>query len=75
MTKEAFLAEFQNMLQRDDPVEEETTLASLEEWDSLARMVLIAFFDRTFGQRITFDAFNACRTVADLMALAQGAIA
>lgn len=74
MTKKEFLVEFQEMLQRDDPVQEETLLASLAEWDSVARMVLIAFFDRTFGQRITFDAFNACRTVADLMALAQGGI-
>lgn len=75
MTKEEFLAEFQEMLQREDPVEEETPLASLEEWDSLGRMVLIAFFDKTFGQRITFDVFKSCRTVADLIALAQGAIA
>lgn len=75
MTKEEFLVEFQEMLQRDDPVEAETPLASLEEWDSLARMVLIAFFDKTFGQRVTFDAFKPCRTVADLMDLAQGAIA
>ncbi|MCH5276827.1 MAG: acyl carrier protein [Desulfovibrionaceae bacterium] len=74
MTKKEFLAEFQEILQRDEPVQEETPLASLAEWDSVARMVLIAFFDRTFGQQIKFDAFNACHTVADLMALTQGGI-
>lgn len=50
-------------------------LADLEEWDSLAFMVLIAFFDKNFGQRIVFDDLKNCRSPASLIALAKDAIA
>ena len=55
MTRQEFLTTLQEMLQCDMELHEDTVLTDLEEWDSLAFMVVIAFFDKNFGQRITFD--------------------
>lgn len=75
MTKSDFIAELQEMLQTDDTLAEDTALADLEEWDSLAFMLLIAFFDKNFGQRITFEDLGVCETPLDIMELSKGAIA
>lgn len=75
MTKAEFLSELQEMLQLAEPLQEDAALGGLEEWDSLAYMVLIAFFDKKFHQRITFEMLGRCKTPADIAALAQGAIA
>lgn len=75
MTKQDFLLELQELLQCETSLHEETVLTDLEEWDSLAFMVLIAFFDKNFGQRIVFDDLKNCRSPASLIALAKGAIA
>lgn len=75
MTRQEFLTTLQEMLQCDMEMHEDTVLTDLEEWDSLAFMVVIAFFDKNFGQRITFDTLKGCRTPSDLIALSAGAIA
>lgn len=74
MTKSEFLAALQDMLQTDAELSADTPLAGLEEWDSLAFMVVIAFFDKNFGKKLTFEDLSACRTPAALMALAGGAL-
>lgn len=75
MTRQEFLTALQEMLQCDMELHEDTLLADLEEWDSLAFMVVIAFFDKNFGRRVTFDTLKGCRTPSDLIALSTGAIA
>lgn len=74
MTRQEFLTNLQDMLQCDQVLEAETVLTDMEEWDSLAFMVLIAFFDKNFGKRITFDMLKPCRTPEDLVALSGGGI-
>ena len=74
MNKNEFLKALQDMLQADETLTEDTTLASLEEWDSLAFMVVIAFFDKNFEKKLTFEDLSACKTPAALMQLAGGAI-
>ncbi len=74
MTKHDFLVTLQDMLQCENALQEQTVLTGLEEWDSLAFMVLIAFFDNKFGQRLTFDNLKSCSNVSDLITLANGAI-
>ena len=64
----------EDMLQTDAELGEDTPLAGLEEWDSLAFMVVIAFFDKNFHQKLTFDDLSACKTPAALMQLAGGAL-
>lgn len=75
MTRADFLARLQELLQTDTALEADTPLWDMEEWDSLAFMVLIAFFDKQFGIRLTFDAIKACATPADIIGLSNGAIA
>lgn len=75
MNKQDFLIALQDMLQCEIELHGNTVLADLEEWDSLAFMVLIAFFDKNFGQRIVFEDLTKCRDAASLIALANGAIA
>ena len=74
MTKQEFLALLQDMLQCERELEAQTPLTDMEEWDSLAFMVLISFFDKNFGQRITFDMLKTCRTPEDLAMLSNGGI-
>lgn len=75
MNKTLFLETLQDMLQCDDTLQEETVLADREEWDSLAVMVLVTFFDKQLGLHVAYDDIKNCRTVADLMALSKGLIA
>ncbi len=74
MTKQEFLINFQDILQCDDPIEAHCKLVELEEWDSLAIMTLIAFFDRHFNQQINFEMIKPCVQVSDIIDLAQGKI-
>ena len=74
MTRQEFCVELQEMLQCEETLHEETILSDLEEWDSLSIMILITFFDKKFGQRITFDEVKACSGVTDLIAAAKGSI-
>lgn len=74
MTRNEFLTALQDMLQTDAELGEDTPLAGLEEWDSLAFMVVIAFFDKNFNQKLTFEDLSACKTPAALMQLAGGAL-
>lgn len=75
MTRQEFLETLQDMLQCEQALDARTVLTDMEEWDSLAFMVLISFFDKNFGKRITFDMLKPCRTPEDLIALSEGGIA
>lgn len=66
-----FLIEFQELLQRDVPVAPENQLIDLEEWDSLAIMAVIAWFDKQFGRTLNFGNFKGLQTVADVAALSS----
>ena len=69
-----FLEEFQDVLQRDEAITPDLPLAAIEEWDSLAVMGTIAFFDKRFGIRLTFASFKDLSTVEDIIALSKGAV-
>ena len=45
MTQNEFLKEFQDILQRDEPVDLDGKLADMEEWDSLTAMATSFFFE------------------------------
>ena len=75
MTIAKFLEDFQDLLQRDDPIAADAALKSLEEWDSLAIMACMAYLDRKFGVKTTFAQYAELHTVADVIKLAGGAIA
>ena len=70
MKKEEFLTALEDVLQREEPCAEGDNLADYDEWDSLSKMAMMAYFDRNFGIKITLTQLGEFRTVADLMALA-----
>lgn len=69
MTGLAFIGDLGEMLQTETPLTPETPLEALPEWDSVAGMILVTYFDRNFGQLHTYDEIMACKTVRELMAL------
>lgn len=71
MNKEQFLTELQDVLQRDDPVLENDVLADYDEWDSLSKMAIMAFFDKDFGVKISLKKIGELKTVKDLLNLAK----
>lgn len=72
MQEEELLAHIAEALQREDPLEPGVLLDSLEEWDSLAIVSLMALYDNLFGLVITGTALRNCKSVGDLLALAKG---
>ena len=71
MNKEQFLTELQDVLQRDYPVLENDVLADYDEWDSLSKMAIMAFFDKNFGVKISLKEIGELKTVKDLLNLAK----
>lgn len=71
MTLAQFLTDLQDILQRDEPLTPETLLTGVEEWDSLAIMGCLAYFDRKFDVKTTFAQYQQVRTVADLVAMVR----
>ena len=50
------------------PINADTELASLPEWDSLAALGVIVMCDTDYGVTITGDDLKSCRTVGDIFA-------
>ena len=74
MTKKDFLVELEDILQREEPCNETDLLEDYEEWDSLSKMSLLAFFNKNFGINLNLKAFNDLKTVDDIIKLAGGNI-
>ena len=70
MKKEDFLVELEDILQREEACAETDNLEDYEEWDSLSKMAIMAFFNKEFGIKISIDALKGVKTVADIIALA-----
>lgn len=70
MTKQEFLVELEDILQREEPCSENDKIEDYEEWDSLSKMSLMAYYDKNFGVKLSLKSFENLNTVADLMGLA-----
>jgi len=65
-----FLVELEDILQREEPCALEDNLADYEEWDSLSKMSVMAFYSKTFGVAVTLNDLKDLKTVSDLIKLA-----
>lgn len=74
MTKKDFLVELEDILQREEPCNGTDFLEDYEEWDSLSKMSLLAFFNKNFGISLNLKAFDDLKTVDDIIKLAGGNI-
>lgn len=70
MTKEDFLLALEDILQTDDSITIDLQLEDLEEWDSMAKMAVMAYFKKEFGIGIVLKELKDIKTPADLIALA-----
>ncbi len=66
MNREEFLEKFTDVLQTEDNINFDTNLDDIEEWDSLSKMATVAFLDKEFGVKITFDDFKNIKTIKDI---------
>ena len=70
MNKADFLVELEDVLQREESCQETDVLEDYEEWDSLSKMAVMAFYNKTFGKKITLKELSDLKTVSDLISLA-----
>lgn len=70
MKKEVFLTDLEDLLQREEPCSEGDTLGDYDEWDSLSKMSVVAYFGKKFGIELSLTDFIDLKTVSDLIKLA-----
>lgn len=70
-----FMTELQNILQRDDPIHPEDTLADMEEWDSMSIMSCMVWYESRLGIRHPFKFYQELKTVQELIDATEGQIA
>lgn len=70
MNKTDFLVELEDILQREEPCNENDTLEDYDEWDSLSKMAVMAYYDKNFKVKIGLNRLGELKTVSDLIKLA-----
>jgi acyl carrier protein len=69
MDKQEFLEELTEIMQLDETITLEAVLSEFSEWDSMAYLGAISFFDMEFGKEVTVEELKDITTVAELFAL------
>ena len=67
MEKSVFLSRLQEELEFESELEIKTNIKVLEEWDSMAAMVLIGFVSDEFGMTLNADDIAAITTIESLI--------
>lgn len=71
MTRLELLDEINSALQVETEMTENTKLADVEEWDSLALVSVLALFSRKLGFRPDISLLRNAKTASDLLDLAE----
>ena len=71
MTRSELLDEINSALQVETEMTENTKLADVEEWDSLALVSVLALFSRKLGFRPDISLLRNAKTASDLLDLAE----
>ena len=74
MNKADFLVELEDILQREEPCAENDNLEDYEEWDSLSKMAVMAYYDKNFGVKLSLNDLKNVSTVSDLIKLAGNGV-
>lgn len=72
MQRNEFIEIFKDIIQSDAEIALDSTLADIEEWDSMAMMALIAYFDVKLNITVTFDQLRMLGCVRDVALLVPG---
>lgn len=70
MNKADFLNELEDILQRETPCKETDKLSDYDEWDSLSKMSVMAYFSGTFGIKLNATDLKKFQTVSDIISAA-----
>lgn len=70
MTKEEFLLALEDILERENSCKTEDMLDDYEEWDSLSKMAIMAYYNKNFKIELSLKDFSKMNTVSDLIKLA-----
>ncbi len=70
MKKDEFLVALEDILQREESCNENDKLEDYDEWDSLSKMAVMAYYDKNFKIKIGLNQLGALKTVSDLIKLA-----
>jgi len=70
MKKNEFLVELEDILQREELCNENDILEEYDEWDSLSKMSVMAYFKKSFGVEISLNDLKDIKSVSDLINLA-----
>ena len=70
MNKGEFLVELEDILQREEACKETDNLNDYDEWDSLSKMSIMAYYNKNFGIKISLNDLKNINTVNDLIKLA-----
>lgn len=70
MKKSEFLKELEEILQREEPCNAGDALNDYDEWDSLSKMAVMAFYGKEFNIKVTLNDIKNLETVEDLIKLA-----
>lgn len=69
MTRNEFLSNLQELLQREDELSFADELGALQEWDSLAKLALLAWLDREFKISVSVSEVEKFKSVGEIAAL------
>lgn len=67
MKTQVFLEKLQEELEEETTLTTDTVLKSLDSYDSLALLTIIAFVDENFSKKIEAKNFKDIKTIDDLM--------
>ncbi len=72
MDKKLFLARVEEALRAaPGSIHEDDEIEKLDGWDSIGALSIIALIDEHYGMTLEASELASCRTVADLIALAE----
>lgn len=67
MKKNDFLIALEDILQREEPCHENDDLSTYEEWDSLSKMAIMAYFAHHFDIKLSLNDLFVFSNVSDLI--------
>ena len=70
MKKSDFLVALEDILQREESCGAEDLLEDYEEWDSLSKMAVMAYYKKNFDIDVNLNKLGELKTVSDLVKLA-----
>jgi len=70
MKKTEFLVALEDVLQMEEELVETQNLEELEEWDSLSKMAVMAYYKKHFSVELTLNDLKDIQSVQDLIKLA-----